>query len=210
MARVVQHHPVDFGNIRSFDAVNNQLQVEYEDDTMAIASFTLDPNAAGLQDQSINVRNETGGDLAEGELVFVSGWNVATSEFLVAKASAPTNGANLAQFIMRTTLGTATSGQAFKSHTLTGQDTSGAVVGDPVFLSDTPGGFTLTPPSFAKQIVGRVAVVNAITGEIEFLLLPDSDTGFIRSNPAAGEFPVSAAQRDSSGLLKIEYDDVAV
>lgn len=177
---------------------------------MAIQSFTLDPNASALEDQNIPVRNETGGPLAEGDLVYVSGWNAGTSEFLIDLSDAPSNGAHLAQFIMRSTLATATSGFAYKSHTLSGEDTSLAAVGDPVYLSDsTPGGYTLTEPNFAKQVVGRVSVVN-VSGDIEFLILSDSDTGFIRSTPGSGEFPVSGMSRDADGNLEVSYDDVVI
>lgn len=177
---------------------------------MAIQVFTLDPNAAALEDSKIAVRNETGSPFVAGDLVYISGWNAGTSEFLVDKADAPSSDGHLAQFVMRASLATATSGQAFKSHTLTGQDTSAAVVGDPVYLSDTPGAYTLTTPSFAQQIVGRVSVVNAVTGEVEFLLLSDSDSGFVRSNPGSGEFPVSGVRRTATGDLEVEYDDVAI
>ncbi len=177
---------------------------------MAIQTFTIDPNAASLEDQNIPVRNESGGPFAEGDLVYVSGWDAPNSEFLVDLADAPTNGAHLSQFVMRSALATAASGFAYKSHTLTGEDTSGAAVGDPVYLSDSvPGGYTLVTPSFAQQVVGRVSVVN-VSGEIEFLLLSDSDTGFVRSNPGTGEFPVSGVSRDVNGDLEVSYDDVAI
>ena len=177
---------------------------------MAIQTFTLDPNAAALENGKIAVRNETGGTLAEGELVYVSGWDVANGEFLISKAEAPSSDAHLAQFVMRAALVTAASGFAFKSHTFTGQDTSTGVVGDPVYLSATPGEFTLIKPSFAQQVVGRVAVVDPSVGEVEFLLLSDSDSGFVRSNPDSGEFPVSGVRRTASGDLEVEFDDVAI
>lgn len=178
---------------------------------MAIQTIELDPDAAGLVDQSIPVRNETGGTLDPGDLVYVSGWDVANSEFSIDLADAPSNDGHLAQFIMRVSLATATSGNAFKSFTLTNQDTSAGVVGDPVYLSDSiPGGFTLVRPSFAQQIVGRVAVVDGAIGEVEFLMLSDSDSGFIRSNPSSGEFPVSAMQRNAVGNIEVEFDDVAI
>ena len=177
---------------------------------MAIQTFTLDPNATRLEDDFIPVRNETGGTLTAGTLVYVSGWHAATSEFLIAKAIASPNTPKLAQFVMRASLATATSGFAYKSYTLTGQDTSTSIVGAAVYLGATAGVYTLTTPSFAKQIVGRVSVVNAVTGEIEFLLLADSDGGFVRSGPGAGEFPVASVARDVAGHLEVTYDDVAV
>ncbi|KKM17068.1 hypothetical protein LCGC14_1679470 [marine sediment metagenome] len=178
---------------------------------MAIQSLTLDPDAQGLADQAIDVRNETGGALAEGDLVYVSGWDEVEARFLVAKAQAAPFGGNLAQFIMRAALADTSNGQAFKSHRLTGQDTSGEAEGDPVYLDDaTAGGYNAATPPFARQLVGRVAVVDAVTGEVEFLILSDSDTGFIRTNPASGEFPVRAVHRTSDGDVDVEYDDVVI
>ena len=40
--------------------------------------------------------------------------------------------------------------------------------------------------------------------------LPDVDRGFILTLPASGEFPVINVQRDATGKLEIEYDDVAI
>ena len=178
---------------------------------MGIQTITLDPDAQNIEDQSINVRNETGSALVEGDLVFVSGWDEATLRWLVEKAEAPTFGGNLAQFVMRSSLADVTDGVAFKSHRLTNLDTSSAAVGDPIYLSDTvPGEFTLVTPNFARQIVGRVAVVDAVTGEIELFVQSDSDTGFIRTNPGSGEFPVRGIQRDADGNIEIDFDDVSV
>jgi len=158
----------------------------------------------------VDVRNETGGTLAEGTLVYFSGWSEAESRFLVSKAQASALNPRLAQFIIRTAILNNANGQAFKTHRLLLQNTLGSTVGAAVYLSATvAGAYTLTAPSFAKQLVGRVAVVSATIGEIEFFLLSDSDSGFVRSNPGVGEFPVSAIQRNTAGHLEVEYDDVS-
>ena len=39
--------------------------------------------------------------------------------------------------------------------------------------------------------------------------LDDADRLLVKTNPVAGEFKVSAIQRDADGKLDIEYDDVA-
>ncbi len=177
---------------------------------MAIQTITLDPAAQGLEDQFVKVRNETGGGLAEGDLVYISGWDESTARWLVDKSQAKAINAALAQFILRAAIADATDGQAHKSYRLTGQDTSLAAVGDPVFLSSSvAGGFTFTSPPFARQITGRVAVINAVTGEIELFIQAETDAGFIRSNPNSGEFPVRSLNRKSDGTIEIEYDDVA-
>ncbi len=53
----------------------------------------------------------------------------------------------------------------------TGVNTAGSVIGAPVFLSDTPGAFSLTPGTSATK-VGTVLTVDASTGQI--LLAPQA------------------------------------
>lgn len=177
---------------------------------MAIQTLTIDPDAAALEDQSILVRNESGGALAAGDLVFVSGWSEANTRFLVEKAQAKPIGGTLAQFVMRSALANLANGEAFKSFRLTGQDTSLGAVGDAVYLDNVvAGGFALTVRPFARQIVGRIAVVNALTGEIELFVQADSDSGFIRTLPTTGKFPIRALHRNAQGDVDVEFDDVA-
>lgn len=178
---------------------------------MAIQSITLDPDAQSIQDQSVEIRNASGGAFAEGDLVYISGWDEAASRWLISLALASSFGGNLSQFVLRAVLADATDGVAFKSHRITGLDTSGDAEGDSVFLSGSvAGGFVTTAPDFARQIVGRVAVSDAVTGEIELFVQADSDTGFIRTNPGIGEFPIRAMKRSSGGDIEIDYDDVAI
>lgn len=138
---------------------------------MAIQSLVLDPNAAPPETAPVNIRNETGSSLAAGDLVYFSSWNETEGRHLVSLADADVLGAH-AVLVMQASLATATDGQAYRSYRLTSVDTDGAAVGDPVYLdATTPGGWTLTPPSAAgaiRQVVGRVAVVHATTGEVEF------------------------------------------
>jgi len=178
---------------------------------MAILTVTLDPNAANIEDQTIDVRNETGGGLAAGDLVYVSGWNEVELRRLVSKAHAKPVGGNLAQWIMRSALANNTNGLAHKSFRLTGQDTSGTAVGDTVYLSSgTLGGFDLVVPPFARQAVGQVAVVDGVTGEVELFVQADSDSGFIRTTPGSGKFPIRSMQRNAGGKVDVDFDDVPV
>lgn len=214
---------------------------------MAIASFQLDPDVAVLEDAPKAIRNETGGALAAGDLLYVTGWNESEGAFLVAKADADVAG-GAARLVMRSALADVTTGQAYRSYRLTGVNTSAGSVGDPVYLDTVAGSWTLTPPAGAsaiQQIVGRVAVVNAVTGEIEFDLieaaaveafgsneikadavtnselastaakdnldaLADTARGYVKTDPASGEFPIINVQRDASGKLDVDYDDVAI
>lgn len=178
---------------------------------MTIQTITLDPDAAGIEDQTVNVRNETGGGLVAGDLVYVSGWNEVELRWLVSKSQAKPFGGNLAQWVMRSALANNANGLAHKSFRLTGQDTSGTAVGDTVYLSgSTLGGFDLTVPNFARQSVGQVAVVNAVTGEVELFVQADSDSGFIRTTPSTGQFPIRSFQRTAAGDVDADFDDVAI
>lgn len=114
-------------------------------------------------------RNETGGSLAAGTLVYISGWDEATLKPLIAKADANASGAR-ARYVLRAAIANNANGYVHTSYRIEGVNTAGASEGDPVYLSETPGGWTLTAPTGAgaiRQIVGRVAVVDATTGVVE-------------------------------------------
>ncbi len=38
----------------------------------------------------------------------------------------------------------------------------------------------------------------------------DTERGYVKTNPVVGEFPVISVQRDSTGDLDVDYDDVAI
>lgn len=166
---------------------------------MTLQTFTIDPAATALEDAPKTIRNETGGALAAGDLLFIAGWSEAEGAFLVAKADADTPGA-AARLVMRGSLADVTNGEAFRTFRLTGQDTSGSSVGDPVYIDITPGTFTLTTPTSTtafSQIVGRVAVVNAVTGEIEFDLIEAAAIEVFGSNEFR-DGAVTATKLDST------------
>lgn len=120
--------------------------------------------------RGIFVRNESGSEIAAGKLVYVSGWDETTKRWLISLADADVAGAQ-AQFVTREAIANNANGFAYYTARITGLDTSGASVGDPYYLSATAGAGTLTAPTGAgsiRQVVGRVAVVHASTGEVEF------------------------------------------
>ncbi|KKM05734.1 hypothetical protein LCGC14_1751150, partial [marine sediment metagenome] len=49
-----------------------------------------------------------------------------------------------------------------------------------------------------------------LDGEIEFLVMPSTDSDLVRSNPNAGEHPIRAMRRKADGYVEIDYDDVPV
>ncbi len=115
--------------------------------------------------------NSSGGTITAGSLVYISGWNETNTAYTITKADADAGGAH-AQYILESDLTNNTAGAMAKSTRLTGQNVGGAV-GDPVYLSTTAGGWTLTKPTASNaiaQVVGYVAVVDAAVGVIEFIL----------------------------------------
>lgn len=124
------------------------------------------------------VRTEAGA-LAEGDVVYVSGWSEVHTRHLVSKADA--NVANkMALWILRANLGNNSNGTVYKTHRLTGCTLGAAIVGDPIFADKgTAGGWVTATPAAGDtrlQTIGRVAVVDsgAGDGEIEFDLVAEN------------------------------------
>lgn len=114
----------------------------------------------------ITVKNSTGGTLTKGTLVRVSGYS---SGYLVTKADA--DAGLMATHVLDADISDAASGTAYAITVVTGIDTSGGSVGDPLYLSATAGEFTPTAPTGADQMVQRVGVIvtsHASTGSALF------------------------------------------
>ena len=121
------------------------------------------------------VRNETGGTLTKGTLVYVSGYSSANTAFLIAKADCddPTK---LPMLVIDSDLATATTGHAFGVITVTGLNTNAYTEGDRVYADGASGGgagtyviSTAPARSTAQQYwVGTVTVKDATVGEIRF------------------------------------------
>ncbi|MHB8123490.1 MAG: hypothetical protein ACYDG4_15205 [Desulfuromonadaceae bacterium] len=110
--------------------------------------------------------------LALGELLHISGYNVAGDVFTVEKADAD---GKPAQLIAAAANAGGVTSLADDIQELTGLDTDAGVVGDPVYLSAaTAGGWALTAPTTSsgvvpiKQIVGRIKAKSATLGKIVF------------------------------------------
>jgi hypothetical protein len=145
-----------------------------------IKEANLSPELDLLVNNGLKVYNATGGTLTAGELVYVCGYaEVVTGYVRQPKICAASNAASStkAKFILPRSMVTASSNDAVKLYRMTAANTLGATVGDPVYLS-TAGGWTLSAPgpSAFTQIVGRVAVVSATIGEIQFNLDAETNT----------------------------------
>jgi hypothetical protein len=115
--------------------------------------------------------------IAKGDLVYIDSWDETSKAWKVNKADANVSSAR-AQYIAEEAISSGALGKVYRALRRNGLNTGGSTVGNPVYLSATAGGWTLTKPTAGRaQIVGRVAVVNASTGEIEFDLIDADDGG---------------------------------
>lgn len=150
---------------------------------------------------STAIRNATGGALAKGTLVYVSGYDSGTSKLLISKAdaAAPTS---LATMVLAAALADATNGTAYGFTLVSGLDTSSAsAVGSKVYLaSGTPGTFVFdTGPSGSNDVlqeVGVVTIKDVTLGAIQFY--PGT---FVLQKVGASFFQAGAITLDASALL---------
>lgn len=159
-----------------------------------------DPKSREKLLRGLPIRNESGSTITRGSLVYVSSWSESYKRWLVTLADANVSGRSNALFVIRNPITTNQNGVGWKTMRHVAQNTSAAsAVGDPVYLSTTAGGWTLTAPYASggvNQIVGRVAVDHASLGEIEFnleLALPDS------SNVELAGFQISGLSGEAEG-----------
>ena len=109
--------------------------------------------------------------LAKGDLLHITGYNVATNVSRAEKANADTSSKPAQLIASEANAGSETS-LASDIETKTCLNTNGGNVGDPVYLdATTAGSWTLTGPTGPdqlKQIVGRIKVKSDTVGEIVF------------------------------------------
>ena len=63
-------------------------------------------------------------------------------------------------------------------------------------------------PLVADEVTDTELAATAAKDNLD--ALADTARGYIQTSPAVGEFPVIAAQRDATGNLDVDYDDVAI
>ncbi len=134
--------------------------------SMAPATFL--PSKIGLP-----YINKTGSTINAGQLLYVSGQDATSGLPSVSLAVNNVQGA-FAKFVAQAAVLNNAQGLMGEQFTLTGQNTNAGNVGDMVYLSSTPGGYTLTKPgsgafTFA-QVVGRILVKSASVGQVDLAL----------------------------------------
>lgn len=172
-----------------------------------------DPKSRAQLLRGLPIRNASGATIAEGALVYVSGWAETYKRFLVTLADANVAGASNALFVVRHPMLNNQNGVGWKTSRLQALNTSAGSVSDPVYLSATAGGWTLTAPSASggvNQVVGRVAVDSTTVGEIEFNLelgLPDTSNqvtvGETLTIAAGGNLVVNSNSASAGALIPV-------
>lgn len=70
------------------------------------------------------------------------------------------------------------------------------------------GEITDTEVNAAAAIAGSKLASTAAKDNLD--ALGDTERGYVKTDPLTGEFKVIAVQRDATGKLDVDYDDVAV
>ncbi len=115
-------------------------------------------------------RNDTGGTLTKGTLVHISGRDVGTDLPTVTKSQAD-DLLTLAEAVVAEDVLNNANGNLATRRIITGLNTAGFSVGDPVYLdASTAGDFQDVAPTGVNygQWCGRVTEVDASTGQVEF------------------------------------------
>lgn len=122
----------------------------------------------------VKVYNDSGAQIDAEKLVYFSGEHAGTDtipEITEAFAATTVSGSRMALGITTENIANAAEGNVATAYEMTDVDTSAATaIGDPVYLSNTVGGWTITPPALPHrlQVIGYVLEVDASTGRIQF------------------------------------------
>ncbi len=169
--------------------------------------------------EAVEVFNETGLTLEDGDLVFLSGWDETEAKPNVALADADAQGQR-AEYVLRNDILNNAAGLAHKTYRETGGiDLAAATVSDPLFLSTTPGDATLTDPTDLdpngiSQVVGRAAVIATDITEYD-LRMQDiqigtnelQDSAVTTAKIAAAAVTAAKLEEGSMVHIKVELTD---
>ena len=147
---------------------------------MAIKPRRIKANTTTDYLGSWQVMNTSGVDIAKGKLVQVSGVNSSGAFLLVKLLDVGAGAAALVdapKFVAGMSIPNGGNGSVRENYIVTGANTGGAAVGDPVYatLSGTAGDWQLAAPAGSPPKVGIVLSVSATTGVV--LLAPQARVG---------------------------------
>ncbi len=153
---------------------------EFVSTTAGYVSIEMPAGSAGdgvtTTELALQGRNE-GTAFEAGDICVVDHYDETEDRMVLVLADADTIGlAAVHLWLTREALANNTNGTFYKTFRETGQNTATTTEGDAVWLSATPGDWTITTPQNADPngvavSVGRVAVVSASIGEVEINLM---------------------------------------
>lgn len=137
---------------------------KFGDGTTAWTGLSYSPSSRTTQ----IAKNDTGGSVTKGQVVYISGANGANALFSLADADSEATSSKTVGLLAQN-LATNGIGAIVTEGLLSGLNTDGATAGDSVWLSGTAGGFVFgAPPAKPAHSVylGVVTRVSATVGEI--------------------------------------------
>ena len=132
---------------------------------------------ANLEVGRVKVRNNTGGTLAAGAIVYPSGtYSDGTDNYPTVALAVSTQSRSTTKYgslILDAAISDGADGTALMAKEVSSLDTSALAVNQPVLLSDVAGGYVgllsdLADEDYSVQIVGFVSVSSATLGRIVF------------------------------------------
>jgi len=189
MGRVNVIRPRHAGERRNFGSApypEGETTMGWNIDKHGHISKYTDTDQDAHQHEAVMVHNSTGGTITKWMPVYLSGVDATTGLPTIAKAKADALGTLAQFFVVDHNIPDGCDGLAQKDGYVvnTDLDTSGATVGDPVYLSAaTAGVATLTQPTGANysQTLGRVVVNSATVGAIAYHVSGVSSTAALAS-----------------------------
>src|SRR5690606_20196808 len=150
----------------------------------------------------IPARKDSAGTIADGEAVYITGYNSGQDVILVELAQSDSSTTMPALGLAQGSFTNSTSGEIIVSGRLAGQNTAAFSVGDELYISPTtPGALTTTKPvaNYKIQNVGVFSMANASNGVITI-------TGAGRSNDAANFSAADRFRFGGTGVVTTEGD----
>lgn len=184
--------------------VEGEIWWNTEDHTLNIQLDTETIIQVGLE-QATRIINKTGGQLANGTVVYIDGADVATARATVTKADASTwEDSQKTIGLMTSTVEDDAQGYVTRDGLVRGLDTSGETAGDMVYLSETVGEWTTTRPTQPAYIIeiGKIHKVDASDGEILVKVDNTRDYGYFNGTfVETFDFLITSDGADITGSL---------
>ena len=125
-------------------------------------------NYTGGESGAVSFIADTGG-VAANDICTVTGYDTTTGYMKLDKADADSAALAKSLWLSPNAVAAGATGYARKTGLITGVNTNGATVGDPVYLSETDGSWSLSEPATGTDVtveIGTVAVVSSTIGVI--------------------------------------------